>query len=108
MERNRRKRRESIRRIGRRKREERNEELMRMARKAKTQKELWEVINKERWRGVGVDNEIMKDEWNEYFKEILGSGRRIKEDLRQKREREEEVNGGQRLEWEEVEDVIIG
>lgn len=72
---------------------------MRVARKAKTQKELWEVINKE----------IVKDEWDEYFKEILGgSGRRIKVNLRQEMEGEEEANGGEGLEWEEVEDVIMG
>lgn len=38
-----------------RKKEERNEELIKEARDAKTQKQVWEVINKERRRRVEVN-----------------------------------------------------
>lgn len=38
-----------------RKKEERNEELIKEAREAKTQKQVWEVINKERRRRVEVN-----------------------------------------------------
>lgn len=38
-----------------RKKEKRNEELIKEAREAKTQKQVWEVINKERRRRVEVN-----------------------------------------------------
>lgn len=38
-----------------RKKEERNEELIKEAKEAKTQKQVWEVINKERRRRVEVN-----------------------------------------------------
>lgn len=38
-----------------RKKEERNEELIKEAREAKTQKQVWEVMNKERRRRVEVN-----------------------------------------------------
>lgn len=56
----------------RRKRQEKSEELMRVAKKAKTQKEVWKVINRVRGRKVAVNNEIEKEELDEYFKGILG------------------------------------
>lgn len=90
----------------RRKREEKSEELMRVVR---TKKEVWKVINRERWRKVRVTNEIEKEEcvWDEYFKGILGdSERRIEVDLREESEGKGEGSRGEGLEWEEVEDVI--
>lgn len=43
-----------------RKKEERNKELMKEAREARTQNQVWEVINKKRRRRVEVNAEIGK------------------------------------------------
>ena len=40
------------------KKEERKEELLEEARRAKTQKEVWEVINRERGKRIEINEEI--------------------------------------------------
>lgn len=59
-----------------RKRREENEKWMKEAREAKTQKQVWEVINKERRRKVEVNKEIRIEEWDSYFRKLLGGSER--------------------------------
>jgi len=59
-----------------RKRREENEEWLRVAREARTQKQVWMVINRERRRKVGVNKEIRMEEWDRYFKGLLGGSER--------------------------------
>ena len=58
-----------------RKKEERKEKLLEEARRAKTQKEVWEVINKERGKRIEINEEIEMCEWEEYFRKMLGGSR---------------------------------
>lgn len=54
--------------------EEKREELMEEARKAKTQSQVWRVnkVNKERRRKTEIINRIKIEEWDEYFRRMLG------------------------------------
>lgn len=71
-----------------RRKEEKREELMNEAREAKTQSQVWRVINRKRRRKAEINNRIEMGEWDEYFREILG--RRDKERGKRKRG----ANGG--------------
>ncbi|XP_011858234.1 PREDICTED: golgin subfamily A member 6-like protein 22, partial [Vollenhovia emeryi] len=90
-----------------RKREE-NEKWMKRAKEAKTQKQVWEIINKERKRGIEVNEEIEMKEWDNYFRGLLG-GREIGVDGGPGRVRrgggaeEGEREGEDELEMEEIE-----
>jgi len=55
-----------------RKRREESERWMDKAREAKTQKQVWEVINRERRRKVEVNKEIGMEEWDGCFRGLLG------------------------------------
>lgn len=67
------------------KKEKRNEELMKEARETKTQKQIWEVINREKRKKVKINRKIGFEEWDEYFRELLeGSGNKVKLELRGK------------------------
>lgn len=45
---------------------------MKEAREAKTQKQVWEVINKERRKKIEVNKKIRMEEWDNYFRRMLG------------------------------------
>lgn len=53
------------------KKEESNKELLKEARKAKTQEQVWKVVNRERKIRVKINREIRTKEWEKYFKKIL-------------------------------------
>ncbi|EZA50989.1 hypothetical protein X777_10537 [Ooceraea biroi] len=100
-----------------RKKEEEKEELLKEARKARTQKQVWEVINKERRKKEELNKEIKMEEWDEYFMGMLGGveGRiRLGGGRRRWMEWEgEEEEGGRGggeeegdIEWEEIREVI--
>lgn len=36
--------------------------------------EVWELINRERKKRVGINEGIGMEEWKEYFMELLGGG----------------------------------
>lgn len=55
----------------RKKREER-ERWEEMARNAKTEGQVWDMVNRERKRWSGISGRIKKGEWVKYFREILG------------------------------------
>lgn len=59
------------RRLCERRKEEKREELIE-AREAKTQNQVWRVINRERRRKAEINNRIEMREWDEYFRDILG------------------------------------
>ena len=68
-----RKRKKEYKRLCRRKREEENEEWTRRAREARTEGQVWEVVRKERRKGKGGMGEgIEMEEWNRYFRDLLG------------------------------------
>lgn len=84
---------------------------MKEAREARTQNQVWEVINRKRRRRVELNAEIGMEEWGEYFREVLGgSENRVKLELRRRERvemgrvgREEEEEG---INWEEIEEVM--
>lgn len=95
------------------KKEEWNEKLMKEVREAKTQEQVWRVINRERGKRVEINREIRMEEWDKYFRELLGgSEERVKLELGVwGKEREEEREGeregeGKEISWEEVERII--
>lgn len=67
------------------KKEKRNEELIKEARETKTRKQIWEVTNRERRKKMEINRKIGFEEWDEYFRELLGdSGDKVKLELREK------------------------
>lgn len=94
------------------KKKKRNEELMKEAREAKTQKQIWDVINRKRRRKVEINGKIGTGEWDNYFRELLGgSGERVKFELGGKEggeveevREEGEVEKG--ISWEEIEKML--
>lgn len=55
-----------------RKKKEEVEEWEKIVRMAKTESQVWEIVNKERSKYKGGSNEIDLEEWKEYFKKQLG------------------------------------
>jgi len=43
-----------------------------MARKAKTEVQVWKVVNRKRKRRRGINGKIKEEEWVKYFKKTLG------------------------------------
>ncbi|KMQ82179.1 axoneme-associated protein [Lasius niger] len=54
------------------KREEENEKWSKEAQEARTEGEIWKIVNKERKRRKGVNDGIEEKEWREYFMTLLG------------------------------------
>lgn len=48
---------------------------MKEAREAKTQKQMWEVIKKKRRRKIEVNKKIRMEEWDNYFRGMLGDSK---------------------------------
>lgn len=47
-------------------------EFVKEAREERTQRQVWEVINKERKRRVEIKREIKLEKWDKYFMQVLG------------------------------------
>lgn len=78
---------------------------MRRVTEAKTEGQVWEVINKDRKRRKVVNEGIEMGEWMEYFMELLGGVEvRVRRGARKGRERDNEEDLGK----EEIERVIRG
>lgn len=101
------KRKKNYRRLYEMKKEEWNEELMK---ETKTQEQVvkWKVINRERKRKIEINGEIRTEEWEEYFRKILGkSESEIKLELGDQGRGKEKGEGKEReLSWKEMERVI--
>lgn len=54
------------------KRQEENEKWEREAQEARTEGQVWRVINRERRKRRRINGEIRMEEWEEYFKSVLG------------------------------------
>jgi len=54
------------------KKREESERWVEKARIAKTEGQVWEVVNRERRKRKGINGKIKEEEWVEYFKRILG------------------------------------
>jgi len=90
------------------KRKEENNRLMKEAREARTQVEVWRVINRKRKRKMEISREIEMEEWDGHFKKLLGGsesrverGRRGKEGRRGGWRGREGVREGRDREGEE-------
>lgn len=55
-----------------RKKKEENERWERRAMEVKKESEVWELINRQRKKRVGINEGIGLEEWKEYFMELLG------------------------------------
>jgi len=78
-------------------------------REAKTQKQVWEVINKERRRKVKVNKEIGMEEWDSYFRRMLGGSEfRVRREIKRTGEKEgvEGEEGEEEIKFEEVDRAI--
>ena len=85
------------------KKKEENERWIKEAQEAKTEGEVWRVVNKERKRGKGVNKKIVAEEWREYFMRILGGAEDKTAEERGGRRAED---GEQRIEREELRKVL--
>ena len=54
------------------KRDEENEKWSKEAQEARTEGEVWKIVNRERKRRKGVNEGIEEKEWREYFMTLLG------------------------------------
>lgn len=54
------------------KREEENEKWSKEAQEARTEGEVWKIVNRERKRRKGVNEGIEEKKWREYFMTLLG------------------------------------
>lgn len=76
-----------------------------MAEEARTQGQVWEIINKERKMRRRVNEEIEMSEWKRFFMELLvGVEKRVRRGIKEGRERDEENE----LRKMEIERVISG
>lgn len=48
------------------------EKLIKEAAEAKTEGEMWRIVNRERKKWKGINERIGEDEWKEYFMKLLG------------------------------------
>lgn len=55
-----------------RKKKEEGERWAEVVKNAKTEGQVWEVINRERRKGGGIDERIKMEEWAEYFRGLMG------------------------------------
>lgn len=55
-----------------RKKREKNERWKSKAEEARRESELWEIINRERKRGRGINENMRMEEWKDYFRGLLG------------------------------------
>ncbi|KYN22347.1 hypothetical protein ALC57_05252 [Trachymyrmex cornetzi] len=57
------------------KKKEENDKWERKVEGARSERQVWEIVNGERKRSKGINKGIGMREWEEYFKDLLG-GRR--------------------------------
>jgi len=76
------------------KKRDENERWEREVEEARVEGQVWGIVNRERKRWKGINEDIKMEEWEEYFKELLGDvERRVVqgEDRRGRREEEEDL-----------------
>jgi len=76
------------------KRKKKEERWEREMEKAIVEGQVWGIVNRERKRWKGINEDIKMEEWEEYFKGLLGGvERRVVqgEDRREGREKEEDL-----------------
>lgn len=54
-----------------RKKQEKNERWESKAEEARRESELWEIVNRERKRGKGINENMKMEEWKDYFRGLL-------------------------------------
>ncbi|KMQ83443.1 axoneme-associated protein, partial [Lasius niger] len=86
-----------------RKKKEEGERLIRKAGEARTESKVWEIVNRERRKGKGVDEGIQMKEWKEYFMGLLGG---VEERVRRGRERRNRREMEKEIEWEEINKIM--
>lgn len=86
----------------RRKKNEENERMLKEAKEARTEGEIWKIVNRER-RWNGARKRIPKEEWKEYFMKLLG-GVDYKVVKRGKGRRGEDEE--RELGWDEIKRII--
>lgn len=59
-----------------RKKREENERWEREAEEARTEGQIWAIVNRERKKWKGINREIEMEKWEEYFRELLGEIRK--------------------------------
>lgn len=78
-----------------RKKQEENKKWEREAEKAKMEGKMWEVINRERKRRRKINRDSKMEEWEEYFKALLGGwGKKMVWGEQGERRRGEDIFGG--------------
>ncbi|XP_011688391.1 PREDICTED: uncharacterized protein LOC105450305 [Wasmannia auropunctata] len=82
-----------------RKKEEENGRWERKAEEARTEGQVWEIVNRERKKWKGINKDIGMDEWEEYFRNLLGGveSRVVKGEGRGGRMEEESVLGKEEI-----------
>jgi len=73
-----------------RKRREESERWIELAKNARTEGQIWTVINKERSRKRNIDGGIKIEEWVDYFKGLLGGGWKGRSGIRGERMKDNE------------------
>lgn len=73
-----------------RKKKEENEKWKKRMKKVIRESKMWEIINKERKKKKGINEEIELEEWKEYFMKVMG---RVEERVRMGEEKRMEKNG---------------
>jgi len=71
-----------------RKKREENERWEKEAKEARTEVQVWSIVNRERKKWKGINKDIESEEWERYFREMLGGrkkgskGRRSEEEIK--------------------------
>ncbi|XP_029164823.1 uncharacterized protein LOC114936023 [Nylanderia fulva] len=99
-----RKRKKKYERLCRKKKEEENEEWTKKAMEARTEGQVWEVVRRERGKGKGGMGEgIEMEEWNRYFRDLLGG---VESRVIMGGRRTEKERGEDQIEKEEIRRAI--
>jgi len=85
------------------KKREENERWEREVEEARVEEQVWGIVNRERKRWKGINEDIKMEEWEEYFKELLGGvERRVVQGKNRRGRREEEED----LRREEIRGIL--
>ncbi|XP_018406609.1 PREDICTED: uncharacterized protein LOC108782751 [Cyphomyrmex costatus] len=88
-----------------RKKEIGRERLMEEAEAAKTEKDVWSIVNRERRKKRGINESISMKEWKEYFERLLEGD---KGNIRRSTTEEREITEGEKIERLEISQIIRG
>lgn len=73
------------------KKEQQNKRFEKEVEKARTEEEVWKIVNRERKRWKGLNEEIEMSEWKNHFMELLGGvEKRVRKGKKEGREEDEE------------------